>query len=160
MISPELLHPIVIHFPLVLLTLAIAIDLWVLIRGGDLSAHKGLALVGLWSLVLGTLSAGLAAAFGDIAADIAVGRGFSEAPIENHETMALTALAIFVGYTGIRLVAWWKSVSLAAPRGWLAAGLGLAGTAVLITAAYYGGELVYGLGINVAHAATAIATAG
>jgi uncharacterized membrane protein len=44
----------------------------------------------------------------------------------------------------------WREHPLAGIRGWIAEIPGLAGAALLITTAYYGGELVYHFGVNVA----------
>ena len=34
MIQPEHIHPMLVHFPIVLLLVAVVIDFWVLLRGG------------------------------------------------------------------------------------------------------------------------------
>ena len=53
----------------------------------------------------------------------------------------------------IRLFVWWRDKRLAGGIGWGFAALEVAGCALVVATAYYGGQLVYTLGVNVAHAA-------
>jgi uncharacterized membrane protein len=76
--------------------------------------------------------------------------GFSAGPIETHETLALITIGVFSLYCLLRLLAVWRRYSLSGLAGWLSALLGILGVALLITTAYYGGELVYHYGVNVA----------
>jgi uncharacterized membrane protein len=150
MISIDLIHPMLVHFPIVFLITAVALDIAALFTKKDLAGRQGLPLIALSALLLGTLSAGLAAIFGDIASDEAVSKGFAMGPIETHETMALITIAVFSVYCLLRLLLLWRRYPLQGGRGWLAASLGMAGVVLLIITAYYGGELVYHLGVNVA----------
>ena len=150
MFSIELIHPMLVHFPIVFLITAVVLDILVLLTRKDLSARQGLPLVALAALLLGTLSAGLAAIFGDMALDKAVAKGFALEPLETHETLALITIAVFGFYSLLRLWAMWRKHRLAGGRGWIAVSLGIAGAVLLIITAYYGGELVYHLGVNVA----------
>jgi uncharacterized membrane protein len=57
---------------------------------------------------------------------------------------------IFIALAAVRLAALWRRVPLA---GWRGRGLALAsvaGVCLLLTTAYFGGALVYDLGVNVA----------
>jgi uncharacterized membrane protein len=150
MIPIELVHPMLVHFPLVLLPIAVVLDVIVLTRGGDLTGGQALSRVALGALLLGTLFAAAAAFFGDIALDLARDRGFAQVPLERHQETALTALWIFLAYGAFRLMAWWRGWSLAGARGWLSSALAVVGVGVLVGAAHFGGELVYQLGVNVA----------
>lgn len=150
MIDIARIHPMLVHFPIVLFLLAVALEFLVMVRGGDLAGRDGLSLVALSALFLGTISAIAAAAFGDMALDKAVALGFPKAPLETHEALGLITMWIFIVLSLVQLWAWWRRVSLAGGRGWVLAALGLVGVGVLLTAAYHGGELVYGLGVNVA----------
>lgn len=150
MISIELIHPMLVHFPIVFLITAVVLDIIVLLTKRDLSDRQGLPLIALSALLLGILSAGLAAIFGDMALDKAVAKGFALEPLENHETMGLITIAVFSVYCLLRLLALWRKYRLAGGRGWIAVSLGIAGGVLLIITAYYGGELVYHLGVNVA----------
>jgi uncharacterized membrane protein len=139
-----------VHFPIVLWMCAEVIALAVLLRGGDLSARQHWPLTAFYALLAGTLFAGLAAFFGDIALDHAVAAGFPTGPLEIHETFALTTLGIFILHAILRLLAIWRRYALTGIRGWLAELPGLIGIVLLICTAYLGGELVYHLGVNVA----------
>ncbi|MFO1349680.1 MAG: DUF2231 domain-containing protein [Gammaproteobacteria bacterium] len=150
MIAIEHVHPMLVHFPIVLLMAAIAVDFLVLVRGGALASRQGLPVTALWALLLGTLFAMAAAFFGDIALDKAVELGFSQDPLEFHETLATATIIIFAALSLLRLFAVWRGFALSGGWGWLVALLGLVGVAVLLVTAYYGGSLVYQLGVNVA----------
>ncbi|MEJ2660629.1 MAG: hypothetical protein P8Z73_07900 [Desulfobacteraceae bacterium] len=143
-------HPMLVHFPIVLWMCAEVIALAVLLRGGDLSARQHWPLTAFYALLGGTVFAGLAAFFGDIALDHAVAAGFPTGPLEIHETFALTTLGIFILHAILRLLAIWRRYALTGIRGWLAELPGLIGIVLLICTAYLGGELVYHLGVNVA----------
>jgi uncharacterized membrane protein len=139
-----------VHFPIVLWICAEVMAVIVLLRGGDLSARQHWPLTAFYALLGGTLFACLAAFFGDIALDHAVAAGFPTHPLEIHQTFALTTLGIFGLHTILRLLAIWRRYALAGLRGWLAELPGLIGIVLLIITAYFGGELVYHLGVNVA----------
>ena len=150
MIDIAHIHPMLVHFPIVLFILTVALEFLIMIRGGDLAGRDCLPRVALSALLLGTISAIAAASFGDMALDKAVALGFPKAPLETHETLGLTTMWIFIVLSLVQLWAWWRRLSLANGRGWALAVFGLAGVGVLLIAAYHGGELVYGLGVNVA----------
>ena len=61
----------------------------------------------------------------------------------------MASAVAFTVWAIVRLVAWWRNASL---RGGGAFGLvlvELVGAALVIATAYYGGQLVYDLGVNV-----------
>ena len=118
MISIALIHPMLVHFPIVLLITAFAIDIIVLSIKKDLTSRQCLPMIALSSLILGTLAAGLAAIFGDIAFDKAVSLGFPSGPIETHETLALITITVFGLYCLWRLLALWRRYPLRGLTGW------------------------------------------
>jgi uncharacterized membrane protein len=150
MISIALIHPMLVHFPIVLLIVGVAMDIILLLIKKDLAGRQCLPLIALSALLLGTLSAGVAAIFGDIALDKAISLGFPSGPIETHETLAFITIAVFSFCCLLRLLALWRRYPLRGAIGWVSASSGIAGLVLLITTAYYGGELVYHLGVNVA----------
>ena len=150
MVSIALIHPMLVHFPIVLLTTAVVMDIIVLLIKKDLADRQCLALIALSALLLGILSAGVAAIFGDLALDKAVSLGFPDGPLETHETLALITIAVFSFHGLLRILAVWRRYPLRGIIGWISALPGMVGGVLLITAAYYGGELVYHLGVNVA----------
>ena len=150
MISIALIHPMLVHFPIVLLITAVVMDIILLLIKKDLADRQCLPLISLSALLLGTLSAGLAAIFGDMALDRAISLGFPGGPLETHETMALITIAVFTLYCLLRLLALWRRYPLQGFSGWISALPGMVGLVLLIATAYYGGELVYHFGVNVA----------
>jgi uncharacterized membrane protein len=153
MIPISEIHPMLVHFPIVLWMSAEFIAIILLLRGADLGARKHWPLTAFYALLVGTLFAGLAAIFGDIALDHAVAAGFQEVPLETHETFAIITLSIFSLHALLRLLAIWRGYVLTGLRGWLAELPGFIGIVLLVVTAYFGGELVYHLGVNVAAAA-------
>ncbi len=150
MISIALIHPMLVHFPIVFLITAVALDIIALLIKKDLAGRECLPLIALSALLLGTLSAGIAAVFGDIALDKAISLGFPSGPLETHQTLALITIAVFSLHGLLRLWALWRRYPLRGVSGWISALPGMVGGVLLITTAYYGGELVYHLGVNVA----------
>jgi uncharacterized membrane protein len=150
MMSIALIHPMLVHFPIVLLIVAVAMDLIMLVTKKDLAGRECLPLTALAALLLGIVSAGVAAVFGDIALDKAVSLGFPTGPLETHETLALMTIAVFSVYGMLRVLAVWRRYPLRGISGWISILPAMAGVVLLIATAYYGGELVYHLGVNVA----------
>jgi uncharacterized membrane protein len=105
MISIALIHPMLVHFPIVLLITAVVMDIILLLIKKDLADRQCLPLMALSALLLGTLSAALAAIFGDMALDRAISLGFPGGPLETHETIALITIAVFTLYCLLRLLA-------------------------------------------------------
>lgn len=150
MISIALVHPMLVHFPIVLLITAVAADIIVHLTKKEIANRQCLPMIALWALLLGTVSAGLAAIFGDIASDKAISLGYPSGPIEIHETLALVTIAVFSLYCLLRLLALWRRYPLRGLIGWISVLPGMAGAVLLIVTAYYGGELVYHFGVNIA----------
>ena len=150
MLDLALIHPMLVHFPLVLIPLAVVLDWIAVARGADLGKWRGLARLSIVTWGLGAAFAVLAAMFGDLALDAAVGKGFPIAPLDRHETLGYATMWILIGISALRFLFAWRRLPLRGGRG---AAIALGGTlavAVLLTTAFYGGELVYGLGVNVA----------
>jgi len=150
MIDLAHIHPMLVHFPIVLLLAAVAVDFVILQRGGDLSASRTLPYISLAIFVLGALAAIAAASFGDVAMDEAFSKGFAKPPLEEHEDLGYATMWIFIGLALTRLLAWRTRFSLAGWRGWAMCAIGAVGVAVLLATAYHGGNLVYEIGVNVA----------
>jgi len=147
-----MVHPMLVHFPIALLITACSLDIIVLLIKKDLINRQCLPLIALSALLLGTLSAGIAAIFGDVALDKAISLGFPRRPLETHETLALITIAVFSFNCLLRLLALWRRVPLQGYIGWISVLPGIVGVVLLIFTAYYGGELVYHFGVNVAAA--------
>jgi len=149
MIDLAHIHPMLVHFPIVLLLIVVAVDFVALRRNDDLAGNQTLPNIALVVLVIGALAAIAAASFGDIAMDEAIDKGFSKVSLEEHEDLGFTTMWIFIGLTVARLVAWRVHFSLTAWRGWTLFIAGVVGAGILLLTAYHGGHLVYELGVNV-----------
>jgi len=143
------IHPMLVHFPIVLFLLGAALELLVMIRRGDLAARQCLTNSALALIVLAALAASVTAFFGDVALDHAVALGFPKAPLERHGDLGFTTMWFFIAYAALYLLAWWRRFPLAGGRGWLWFILSLAGVALVLVTAYFGGDLVYRIGVNV-----------
>jgi uncharacterized membrane protein len=150
MIDLPHVHPMLVHFPIVLFLLGAALQLIALARGGDLAGRACLANAALAAMLLAALSAIAAAFFGDIAFDHAVALAFPRAPLERHADFGYTTMWFFIASAALTLLAWWRRFALAGGRGWLWFAASLAGVALVLATAYFGGDLVYGIGVNVA----------
>ena len=150
MISIALIHPMLVHFPIVLLITAVTADIIILLTKKELANRQCLPMIALGALLLGTVAAGIAAIFGDIASDKAISLGYPSGPIEIHETLALITIAVFGLYCLMRLLVLWRGYPLRGSHGWIALIPEMVGVVLLIFTAYYGGELVYHFGVNVA----------
>jgi len=150
MIDLAHVHPMLVHFPIVLFLLGTALELLVLIRRGDLAARQCLASTALAVMLLAALAAIATAFFGDVALDRAAELGFPRAPLERHGDLGFSTMWFLIAYAALYLLAWWRRFPLAAGRGWAWFVVSLAGVALVLVTAYFGGDLVYQIGVNVA----------
>ena len=146
----EHIHPMIVHFPIVLLLLTAALDGVNGWRGADIAGTAVLARSGRLALYAGAAAAAVAVAFGYLAQSIAIDHGFADALIETHEGLGVTTAATFAILALGRAAAVRAGVTLAGGRGLLVAAATVGGVLLLLTTAYHGGELVYGHGVNVA----------
>jgi uncharacterized membrane protein len=143
------IHPMLVHFPIVLFILALGLYLYMVVTKRDLAARSCLSITAAAMLVGGVVSAIAAAGFGDIALDAAIDKGFPDANLEEHEELAGTTITIFVVLAVVLLAAMWKKFQLTGVKAVVFLLVALAGTGMLINTAYHGGELVYKDGVNV-----------
>ncbi|MBI5137062.1 MAG: hypothetical protein HZA24_06950 [Nitrospirae bacterium] len=149
MINVVHLHPMLVHFPIVLFMCAVAMQVYVVAGKGDLAAAECLPRMAFGALLLGTVAAFAAAALGDLALEHAVEIGFPKAELEEHEELGFATAWLFAVVTVLHLGARWKGIRLDGGKGWILALAGLAGVVLMVIAAAHGGELVYELGVNV-----------
>ena len=150
MIPIEQFHPIVVHFPIVFFLSLAALDTVALFRNTPIDGRGGVANLSAGLAVLAGLAATAAYSFGDAAVDVALVKGIAEARLETHELLG-TITAIVLALWGLaRAYIWWRRLPVGNGK---ARGLVLVevATSILIVAtAYYGGQLVYDYGVNVA----------
>ena len=149
MIEITHIHPMLVHFPIVLFLGATVMFCWISVKRGDVAARECLPLTAAWALVVGLLMGYLAAFFGDIALDAAAAKGFAVPPMELHEEMATITLVVFSLLAAVLLGAHWKKIPLNRNKAWGFTAVALAGVVLLLVTAYFGGDLVHRLGVNV-----------
>lgn len=142
-------HPMLVHFPIVLYLLAVGLQILILLRRGDLAANRCLPNTAFAALMLAALAASVAAFFGDIALDHAVALGFPSAPLEVHANLGITTTTFMIIMAAVHLSARWFRWRLGGLHGWLLTLGAVAGALLLIITVYHGGNLVYQIGVNV-----------
>ncbi len=142
-------HPMLVHFPIVLYLVAVGLQFLVLLRHGDLATNTCMANCAFAALLLAGLSAVVAALFGDIARDHAVTLGFASAPLERHAAFGISTMTYMLVLSAIHLAARWSHWMLGGARGYGMLAVAAVGIVLLIITAYHGGNLVYQIGVNV-----------
>jgi len=149
MLPIEQLHPIVVHFPIVFFLTLAALDIFALIRNAALDGRGAIANLSAGLAVLAGLAAAVAYSLGDEALEVAVASGVPEARLDTHELLGTTT-AIVLGVWGlVRAYIWWRQMPLSRARVGGIVFVELALSLLIIITAYYGGQLVYDLGVNV-----------
>lgn len=159
MINIAHIHPMLVHFPLALTPVAVAIQLYVVFVRGDELFAKGCAqatAVGL--LALAAIAALAAAVFGDMALDAAVDAGVSQNILEGHEQLGSTSAFVITLLAAIEIFLYRRHLTLASIKN-VSVVAGVVMVVLLLITAYYGGNLVYEHGVNVAHLPEKAATA-
>jgi uncharacterized membrane protein len=149
----QLIHPMLVHFPIVLFLLLAGMDLIATLRGVSVTAKTAFGNV---STAVAALSGAFALAafyFGGIALSHAEAGGFSSPIAETHEGLGEFTAIAFAVWAALRAAMWLINrpmpplIKSAIPL------VEIAGVFLVTATAYYGGQLVYDLGVNVAHAA-------
>ena len=144
------IHPMIVHFPIVLIMTAFLFDAVRLMRGAPVSATgRGGIDTGTALAALAGLAAVVAFVFGDLAYDIAMEKGFTEAQLEGHEGWGTMTTIVLVVIAVVRLVMWWRGLNNGRIGSLLGTAMTAAGSVMVIATAYFGGQLVYELGVNV-----------
>lgn len=142
------IHPMLIHFPLALIPVALAGQAVALYQGNSLFGRACISSSAVTLIVLAALGAVAAALFGDIALDKAVDAGVPPAIMETHEELGISSATLISILAVVETWLHWKTVVNRAID-LLMWGTGLAILAVLLTTAWFGGHLVYDSGVNV-----------
>jgi uncharacterized membrane protein len=152
--SWDAIHPLLIHFPIVLLLLS---PLFVLLAAVLPPARsRPYMTVALITLLLGTASLFLAASSGEEAAELADRGGGVDSVLATHEALASTCEAVFSAFSFILIVVFmWPRLSrrpqsrittTAVPLVFLA--MYCVGLVYLVNTAHAGGRLVHEFGVR------------
>lgn len=135
------IHPMIVHFPIALLSAAVLFDLLALRWRSE-----EFRIVGFYTLLLGLAGALVSVISGHMAEEAVEHSGVPEQVLEIHEKLGFAAFWIFAGLFGLRAAEWmewigeWRMITIA---------VGMVGVVVLFVASYYGGSLVYEYGVGV-----------
>ncbi len=153
MIPVQHIHPMLVHFPIVLILLLTAFDVFATLRGRSVTRRTVAGNISTSFAVLTGLFAIATYIFGGMALTIAESGGFHSDVAEIHESLG-EMVAILTGvYALLRSGLWIKDVRIDGIASYVFPVAGLAGSALVAVTAFYGGQLVYDLGVNVAKVA-------
>jgi uncharacterized membrane protein len=147
------IHPILIHFPIVFFLTLAALDVVATLRGSVVTGRGPLGSVSSGLAVLSGVFAVVAFVFGGIALDVAESGGFHSDIAETHESLGTFTAIAFGVWALVRVFLWWRDARLSRAISGVVSLVEVAGAILVVATAYYGGQLVYDLGVNVAHAA-------
>ncbi len=153
MIPVELVHPMIVHFPIVFIICLAIFDVIAAARGVSVTGRNTAGSISTGLMVLAALSAIAAMMFGDLALSYAESNGFSSEIAEIHEGLGGTVALTFGVWALVRVFLWWRDTRMSGGLAYAVALVAVAGAGLAATTAYYGGQLVYDLGVNVASAA-------
>ena len=150
MLPIEQLHPIVVHFPIVFFLSLVAVDAFALFRNMAIDGRGGVANLSAGLAVLAGLAAAAAYGLGDAALEIAVANGVAEARMETHQILGTTTAIALVLWGAARGFVWWRQMPINKGKARGVVLVELAFAILIIVTAFYGGQLVYEFGVNVA----------
>jgi len=148
MIDLAHIHPMLVHFPLALLPVALASQAIALWRDDNLFGRSCVAQSAFWLYVLSALGAISAAIFGDMAFDIARESGVSTNLMEGHEELGMLSAWLLSGITVVFAFFYRKQVG-SRPLAITFFIAGISVLALVLITAWHGGQLVYEHGVNV-----------
>ncbi|RMD89419.1 MAG: hypothetical protein D6811_12260, partial [Alphaproteobacteria bacterium] len=144
------IHPMLVHFPIVLIMLIAGLDVFATLRRWPLGARSVIAalVAGLGAVLM--ISVTLAASLGHAAAEFAMARGVAPGLLIPHLTLGSIATLMLFGWALVRVWIWWRKTEIGGGRRALILVADAALVALVIATAFYGGQLVYDHGVNVA----------
>jgi uncharacterized membrane protein len=143
----------IVHFPIVLVLLVAAFELIATVLGRNVTGRTASGNFSVALLGLAALSAIVAYYLGDIALSYAEAHGFESDIAEIHETLGkYVAISVSI-WAAIRAVLWWRNIKIERPLAYLVPAVSIVGAGLIAWTAYYGGQLVFDLGVNVTKAA-------
>lgn len=135
------LHPMLVHFPIALLSASVLFDLLAQRWRRDESRTASR-----YTLMLGVAGALASVISGHMAEETVEHSGVPEQLLKIHEKLGFATFWLFAGLLGHQIAEW---LGWVAERPALRIALGIGAVVVLFVASYYGGSLVYDYGAGV-----------
>ncbi|MDZ4093478.1 MAG: DUF2231 domain-containing protein [Paracoccaceae bacterium] len=158
MLQVQHIHPMLVHFPIVLILLLAVFDLVATLRGVSVTGRTTVGTISTLLVVTIAVFAALTFHFGDVALSFAEDRGFSSEIAEIHEGLGEWVAMASIVYALLRMGLWWRDLRVENGLRMVFPLAAIAASGLVLMTAYYGGQLVYDLGVNVASLATTAAT--
>ncbi|MDG4875312.1 hypothetical protein P9273_09405 [Mesorhizobium sp. WSM4935] len=130
----------------------VIIDIAALAGSNAVTMRSGVGTISTFVAVAAGLLAIVTWLFGGMALDYAEAAGFSSEIAEIHEGLGTISAFTFLGWGVIRLALWIRNRELRT-LGFAIPAIEIAGAVLVTATGYYGGQLVYDLGVNVTKAA-------
>jgi uncharacterized membrane protein len=155
MIPVQHIHPMLVHFPIAFVFVLAVFDIVATLRGSSVTARGAVGNVSTGLAVLAAVFAVAAYFFGDVALSIAEHGGFSSDVAETHETLGIVTAAALSIWAFIRAALWWLNRPVEGAAAAVFPVVAIAAVLLISATGYYGGQLVFDLGVNVAKSANA-----
>lgn len=153
MVPLQHIHPMLVHFPIVLIMVLAVFDVIATVRGLTVSGRTISGSVSTSIAVAAAVFSVLAYIFGGIALTIAESGGFHSNVAEIHEQLGETVAISFSVYAVLRIVLWMRDYRTSGAMTVILPAIAVIGSVLVGATAYFGGQLVYDLGVNVAKVA-------
>ena len=149
MIPIQHIHPMLIHFPIVFIVCLAAFDTVAVFAGYPVTGRTITGNISTTIAALAGAAAVVAMMFGDMALEFAEAKGFSSEIAEIHEGLGqATAISLAI-WAVIRIFLWWRDRQIAGGVAYIFPLVSILGLIVVTATAFYGGQLVFDLGVNV-----------
>ncbi len=149
MIPIQQIHPLAVHFPIVFFMSLAGLDLYARLKNVPLDGRGAISNLSAGLALLAGVSAIIAFLFGDMAMEMAEAAGASESQTGLHEMLGSVTGIVLAIWGAIRVFAWYRKIALNQAKTLAIVVIELLLAVLIITTAYYGGQLVYDYGINV-----------
>jgi uncharacterized membrane protein len=149
MIPVQHIHPMIVHFPIVFIFCLAAFDVLATFSGRSVAGRSVAANISTSLSALAAASAVVAMIFGGMALDFAESSGFHSEIAEMHEGLGETTAIVLSIWAVIRLFFWWRNKSVSGPLAYVFPLVAVLCVCLVTATAFYGGQLVFDLGVNV-----------
>jgi uncharacterized membrane protein len=149
MIPIQHIHPMLVHFPIVLIVLLVGFDLIATFAGYNITGRTSTGNLSTAGATLAGISAIAAMVFGDMALEFAESSGFFSEIAEMHEELGESTAIVLGAWAIIRIFLWWRNMKLPTALNYAIPFVSVLCLGLVTATAFYGGQLVFDLGVNV-----------